>query len=253
MCRTDMTMPHARTPARQDGPLYRQVEQSLRNEIAGGTFAVGAELPTEAQLAARFGVSLITVRHALRDLEAIGLIRKRPAKTALVIASTPRRASWAMNSFADIVAHTSDAKLEIESWRTEVSAYVAQVFELTDATPCPCLRGRLVVGGLPEADVAIWFPPRIGARLARSDFDDVVVFRSVQRRLGLSYAGARVTVRAEVAGRQLARKLDYRVGGPVLANEIVFLSPDDEALELTIARHRADLYSMSYNLRQDAD
>jgi len=253
MCLANMSTPQARMPARQDGPLYRQVEQSLRSEIASGVLAVGDELPTEAQLATRFGVSLITVRHALRDLEAVGLIRKRPAKAALVTASTPRRASWAMNSFADIVAHTSDAKLEIDSWRPEVSTHVAQVFGLADGAPCPCLRGRLIVGGLPEADVAIWFPPRVGTRLARSDFDDVVVFRSVQRRLGLHYAGARVTVRAEVAGRQLARKLDYRVGGPVLANEIVFLSPDDEALELTIARHRADLYSMSYDLRQDVD
>jgi GntR family transcriptional regulator len=241
----------AQTPPRGDGPLYRQIERTLRAEITHGTVAVGTELPTEAQLAARFGVSLITVRHALRDLEAAGLIRKRAAKNALVISSTPRRPSWAMNSFADIVAHTRDANLDIASWKPEVSPRATQVFGLGETEACPCLRGRLIVGGLPEADVSIWFPPAIGARLSRADFDDVVVFRSVQRRLGLRYAGAQVTVRAEVAGARLARVLDYRVGGPVLANEIIFVSAKQEPLELTIARHRADLYSLSYDFRSE--
>jgi GntR family transcriptional regulator len=241
----------ARTPPRRDGPLYRQIEHVLRQEIGGGAWAIGTELPTEAQLATRFSVSLITVRHALRDLEAAGMIRKRPAKAALVTSATPRRPSWDMNSFADIVAHTRDAKLDIASWQPEASTRATQVFGLAEAERCPCLRARLIVGGLPEAEVSIWFPPRIGARLQRADFDDVVVFRSVQRRLGLQYAGARVTVRAEVAGARLARVLDYRVGGPVLANEMVFVSPEQEALELTIARHRADLYSLSYDLRRE--
>jgi len=195
----------ARAAPRSDGPLYRQIERSLRQEIARGAYAVGDELPTEAQLATQYGVSLITVRQALRDLEAAGLIRKRPAKTALVTATTPRRSSWDMNSFADIVAHTHDARLDIERWQPEISARAAQVFGLAGSDRCPCLRARLIVGGLPEAEVTIYFPPRIGERLSRADFDDVVVFRSVQRRLGLRYVGARVTVRAEVAGVRLAR------------------------------------------------
>jgi GntR family transcriptional regulator len=241
----------ASQPIRRDGPLHRKVEHALRAEIARGYVAVGAELPTEAQLAARFGVSLITVRHALRDLESAGLIRKRAAKAALVTSAVPRQPSWAMNSFADIVAHTRDARLDVASWQPEVSARAAQVFGLGETERCSCLRARLIVGDVPEAEVQIFFPPRIGALLARADFDDVVVFRSVQRRLGLRYAGARVTVRAEVAGARLARMLDYRVGAPVLANEIVFLSADEEPLELTIARHRADLYSLSYDLKPE--
>jgi GntR family transcriptional regulator len=46
-----------------------------------------------------------------------------------------------------------------------------------------------------------------------------------------------------------ARALDYRGGGPVLVNEMAFASPEKEPLELTIARYRADLYTLSYDLR----
>ena len=78
-----------RVLARAQGPLYRQLADILREPIASGAFPVGGELPKEAMLAERFGVSLITVRQALRDLEADGLIKKRSAKPAVVTSAAP--------------------------------------------------------------------------------------------------------------------------------------------------------------------
>ena len=79
----------SRPLARANGPLYRQLADVLRDPIATGAFPVGGELPKEASIAERFGVSLITVRQALRELENDGLIRKRSAKPAVVLARTP--------------------------------------------------------------------------------------------------------------------------------------------------------------------
>jgi GntR family transcriptional regulator len=235
--------------ARRDGPLYRQLGQILRQDIASGRLAVGDTLPTEAQLTNRFGVSLITVRQALRDLEADGLIRKRAAKTAIVVSGAPRmRLSAHLNSLADFVELTRDARLNIRSWRSERSNLAARTFGLAPATHCHCLRGVLVVGDQREAEITIYFPPAIGNNLARADFDDVVVFRSVQRRLGLRYGGARVTVRAETADRRLAELLGYTEGSAILVNEMLFSAVDGKPMELTIARHRADLYSLTYDL-----
>ena len=69
----------ARRLSRGAGPLYRQAAAQLRAAIVAERIVVGADLPTEAALASGFAVSLITVRHALRELEQEGLIRKRPA------------------------------------------------------------------------------------------------------------------------------------------------------------------------------
>ena len=73
-----------RSLLRREGPLYRQLATLLRQPIVEGGLAPGTELPREADLAERYGISLITVRHALRELEAEGLIKKRPAKPAVV-------------------------------------------------------------------------------------------------------------------------------------------------------------------------
>jgi GntR family transcriptional regulator len=241
--------PKARLKDRSSGPLYRQLTQHLRQSITHHNLPAGHELPTEAQLAQSFGVSLITVRQALRDLEADGLIRKRAAKAAVVATTNPRpRPSHDLNSLADLVAITAGSRLEIASWRVEQSVLAREVFNLAANEPCPCLRARLIVQGVPQASIVIHFPPAICSRLRRRDFDDVVVFRSVQRRLGIHYAGARITVRAECADARLARLLDCEPGSAILVNQMVYLSSDKVPMELTVARHRADLYSVSYAL-----
>jgi GntR family transcriptional regulator, transcriptional repressor for pyruvate dehydrogenase complex len=56
----------------------QQVEHQLRRAILDGQFSQGDRLPSEAQLAEKFGVSRVTVREALRSLDEAGLITKMP-------------------------------------------------------------------------------------------------------------------------------------------------------------------------------
>src|SRR5438552_6032745 len=108
---------------REEGPLYRQLAAILRAPIVEGAYAIGATLPKEAEIAGRFGISLITVRQALRELEGDGLIRKRAAKPAIVAARTPTpKLTSAFRNFADIAAYTRDARLEVANYRREASA-----------------------------------------------------------------------------------------------------------------------------------
>lgn len=242
----------ARRLLRKDGPLYRQLAELLRAPIVDGTYPIGASLPKEAELAERYGISLITVRHALRELEADGLIHKRAAKPAVVAAQAPAlRQSWGFRNFADIEAYTRHARLEIVSYRRDDSAEGKAAFGLSQREACYCLRGILVVGGQPETQVTTYFPPEIGSRLNRTDFDDVLIFRSVERHLGLRLAAARITVRAEIAGPEIARDLDVEEGAPILAMEMLYRSTDQQPVEFTIARHRADTFSLTYDAPND--
>jgi GntR family transcriptional regulator len=242
----------SRRLVREDGPLYRQLAAILRSPIVDGSYPVGTPLPKEAEMAGRFGISLITVRQALRELEADGLIRKRAAKPAVVASRSPApKLSSAFRNFADIAAYTKGARLEIASYRREPSPAARAVFNLAERDVCYCLRSILVVGERPEAQITTYFPPEIGQRLKRSDFDDVLIFRSVQKHLGIRLAAARVTVRAENADADIARDLDYAEGAPVLAMEMLYHSIDQQPVEFTIARHRADVFSLVYDAPND--
>ncbi len=238
--------------SRDDGPLYRQMVTILRAPIVSGVLSAGASLPREADLAERFGVSLITVRQALRELENEGLIRKRAAKPAVVAGpGSARKPSYGFKSFAEIAASTTNRRLEIHSYRKERSVAASSALGLAADDGLYCLRATLLMEDVPTGLTTFYFPPAVGARMKRSDFDDVVVFRSVQRHLGIKLSGARITVRADTADEALANALDYHVGGAILVIEMLYLSESGEPVELTINRNRADLFSLSYDAPND--
>jgi GntR family transcriptional regulator, phosphonate transport system regulatory protein len=55
--------------------LWRRIADELEQAIALGTHGAGARLPGEIEIAARFGVNRHTVRRALAELTARGLVR----------------------------------------------------------------------------------------------------------------------------------------------------------------------------------
>jgi GntR family transcriptional regulator, transcriptional repressor for pyruvate dehydrogenase complex len=80
-------MAASRRPRRRDGeglfaPITvarasSSIADQIRAAIVGGRLVEGERLPPERELAAQFGVSRVTVRDALRALEAMGLIDVR--------------------------------------------------------------------------------------------------------------------------------------------------------------------------------
>lgn len=55
-------------------PPYARVKQYLKDGLASGRWPPGAQMPSEAELVARFAVSRMTVNRAIRDLQADGLV-----------------------------------------------------------------------------------------------------------------------------------------------------------------------------------
>ena len=58
-------------------PTYVQISEMLIRDIAAGRYLDGARLPPERQMAAELGISVGTLRKALDDMNAKGLLEKR--------------------------------------------------------------------------------------------------------------------------------------------------------------------------------
>ncbi|QDY71428.1 phosphonate metabolism transcriptional regulator PhnF [Qingshengfaniella alkalisoli] len=67
-------------------PLWLSIAETLKADIAAGHYAPGQKLPTEAELAQRFGVNRHTVRHALSGLVEDDLIYSRRGAGVFVAA-----------------------------------------------------------------------------------------------------------------------------------------------------------------------
>lgn len=95
-------------------PLWYQVSQSLRASILGRTPDASLRLPTEEQLAGHYGVSVLTMRQALKELEGEGLISRHRRRGTFIepgaLRSTPVRL---LGSVDAIVAQQSGDRTTI--------------------------------------------------------------------------------------------------------------------------------------------
>ncbi len=232
-----------------DKPLYRQVYETLREAIARGEWPEQTAMPTEGELGLRFGVSRITVRHALQLLELEGYIRKQKARNAIVLARRPQtRFGWQIDSIEDISAATGDATLTLLSYREEVSAAAAELLDVPPDTRLHCLRSLLQRAGKTFARSIIYFHPRIGSRLKREDFDDVIVFRVMQRELNVRLRDVKHTIRAELANADDAHSLDIAERDPILSTQLVYRSEQGDVVEVAFTRYPAQQYTLTYSL-----
>ena len=62
-----------------------QVCEAIQEQISGGVWRVGDKLPSESELAQKFGVNRLTVRMALQKLNALGIVETRTGSGTFVI------------------------------------------------------------------------------------------------------------------------------------------------------------------------
>jgi len=99
--------------------IRRQIEQAIKN----GDFAPGERLPSERELVETFGVSRVSVREAIRSLEALGFVRVYQGRGAFV---TDRRSGLGEPMARWLDLHRGEV-LELLGVRGALDEYAAQL------------------------------------------------------------------------------------------------------------------------------
>ena len=105
-------------------PLWHQAETALRAMIEQGEWPAGSQIPNEDRLGAMLGISRITLRHALRNLEEAGLLRREHGRGTFVRSATMVAGARGLTSFTS----------EMHSLGMAVGTRVLSA-ELVQATP----------------------------------------------------------------------------------------------------------------------
>ena len=82
-------------------PLYAQIMERIRQDIFRGTYPVGSRIPAENELEIRYNVSRVTVRRALQELTATGLLERKQRKGTFVSQPKEDRAERPLRGFHD--------------------------------------------------------------------------------------------------------------------------------------------------------
>ena len=169
-------------------PIWKAIAEALASDIAGGQYPTGSKLPTEADLSARFGVNRHTVRHALSDLAAQGLVVPRRGAGVFVTAPAPEYRIGRRVRFNQNIAATGQvpsrhlSRLETcpatlpEAEGLQVPAgtlvHVVEGLSLADGQPLALFRSVLPAAGFPSLLNDLARTPSITAAMASGGVAD---------------------------------------------------------------------------------
>jgi GntR family transcriptional regulator len=201
-------------------PRYLQLAHALSDAIRSNLYPVGSLLPTEMGLAARYGVSRQTVRQALSQLRAQGLLSSRKGVGTRVDAKQPpRRFSYSVLSETDLVEIAEGTEMSFLS-----SKIVAARGRLATSLGCRAnhrwlhLSSTRRVDGeeLPFSWINVYIDGGIAPRLKIPKVLRPALFRLVEQQSGETFVEILQEIRATILSTTMAAQLSTSPGSAAL-------------------------------------
>lgn len=227
-----------------DSPLYARVQTAIRDAIRNGRLAAGSVLPSEKELEAEYGVSRITVRRALEELEREGLVMRgqgRVARVAQPLVSVVRtEIEDDLAAILDLVRGT-DAKVLSFNWLL-VGEPMKSKLESAENEPVLRVDRLRSNGGKAMLHTCAHVPAWIGAKLDRDALTERTML-DILMMSGITISSAEQIMRAAPCPASIAPLIELSSGDPVF--QIERLVRDDKArpIQHLVATFRWDFFS----------
>ena len=247
---TEQTVAFDRPNRSRPEPLWHQVEQAIRASIESGHWQPGSQLPGEESLCMQLGVSRITIRHALANLESQGLLRKEHGRGTFV--RSPRLVAGVrgLTSFTEEMSvlglRATNRLLAVD--RITADQDLADGLEIAVGNPVVRIR-RLRLGdeqpiGVQTSSLRADRVPGLDAAL----LGERSLYRVLRAQFGIVPVQADETYRVGVADPQSAELLHIEHRAPVFIVQRV-TSDERGPFEVTHSIMRGDRYEIRSTLR----
>jgi GntR family transcriptional regulator len=232
-------------------PLYRQIEEALRERIRSGALRPGAQVATEPELMVEYGVSRATVRQALAGLVAEGLLEIRRGLGTYVTAPRFEHTIGGFYSFSrEIERHGLQPGTKVLDLRTQpASETIGEALGVPAGTTVVALRRLRLAGQDPLVVETSHLPATRFPGLETVDFSQVRLYDTLMNRYGCRPTRARETFEPILLTSDEAALLDQRRGEPALRVERIAFDQDDIPIEFCRSTVRGDRYRYSVELR----
>jgi len=233
-------------------PKYLQISAWLREVIETGRYKKGEKLPSEVELARMCGVNRNTLRQAISELTAIGLLRKEKGTGTFVNAPAPlqlRHRLERITSFTDlmresgIVQRTKIQKKGVETARDDV----AEALFLGPDKKVIVVRRVRAGDGIPLIYEESFLPYDKFKGILNMDLSGSM-YKIMSEHFDVVLARSRQTISAVNLNTKIAKILKIPVNSAGIYIESLTFDENSIPIELLYSYHRGDKYKLEIEL-----
>lgn len=225
-------------------PLYSQIRELLRGRILDGTYRGDQQMPSENDMVKAFGVSRITVRQALNDLQKEGLIFKIHGKGTFVSRQKAVQNLMRLEGFGEAMsARGHETHSRVLGHRVmRPGRQVAERLGLAESADVMEIRRVRYLDSEPLSLDVTYVPVDLGRRLVKEDLARRDVFAILEGDYGYRLERAELRIDATLADHALCTALAVPEGSPVLRIERLTLASPDQPIDFEYLYYRGDAF-----------
>lgn len=196
--------------------LHRQVYLVLRERLLSGAIAPQAQLPPEPVLCEQFGVSRITLRRAVADLQAEGLLQRVHGRGTFAVAPAPAargRSEGYVDDMRQLSADTTVKVIELDS--LPAPAWVAERLQVPPGELVQRSVRLRLRQAVPVVLLTAWVPQRWSHDITRAELAKRPLNELLRQR-GLRFGRVVQEIGACLADPLQAQRLEVAVGAALL-------------------------------------
>ena len=225
--------------------LYKRIKIDVTRMLSSGDISPNDPLPTEKQLAARFDVSIGTVRRAMDDLVAEHIVVRQQGRGTFLAALSPERM---LNRFWPIFRQDGVRVIPIVQTlsfeESRADAEIAEALGLRKGDPIYRIVNLLLMGGNPvildEINLSkkIYFGMREEDLVAR----ETTMYGFYQSHFGINVFRVLDRLHGAVANQWSAERLGVQVNTPLLSVIRIAYAFGNKPVEFRKSLIRTDAY-----------
>ncbi|MDE2599578.1 MAG: GntR family transcriptional regulator [Rhodocyclaceae bacterium] len=254
---TENRPPNVLTPlndaSSHDAPLHRRIREQLRARILDGSYATDSRMPSEAELGAIFGVSRITVRQALGDLQKEGLIHRIHGKGTFAAKPKAFQNVTHLQGFAEAMgAMGYEIVNDLRRFRfTPAEDAVALKLGISAGDTVVEIHRVRFLNRQPVSLEITWLPEHIGRRLEHADLVRRDIFLILENDGAVPLGHADLSIESILADEELVEALQTEEGAPVLRIERLTHDRDGRPLDYEHLYFRGDAFQYRFRIDRE--
>lgn len=233
-------------------PKYLQITAWLKELIQTGRYKVGEKLPSEVELSKMCGVNRNTLRQAISELTAVGILRKEKGTGTFVGSAAAfelKHKLERISSFRDMLAKTAiQAKTKIIKKVVEdADDLVAEILFLGSSKKV-IVVGRIRAGnGTPYIYEESYLPADIFGGILEFDLTGSM-YDIISEHYNIELARCKQTISAVNVDRKISNILQIPPNSAVIFSESVTFDEKSMPVELLYSYYRGDKYKLEIEL-----